>query len=249
MSLFSTSMEGEGTWKCSTPANAYQARGVNSKKSSPVKPHRSLWVLALLICAGALVVGVTMIRERSPSELGISFVGYTNWIFGKVAFFSVKNGGRLPLEWWYISTEVEGESRDMPPVYVSPDLAALLASRRQAGERILVAVGEPPGPGRWRVQFQYARSTLTERLLRFGAKHRAPPALLAPVWPRRLMTNSIWLTPKRAEVWYVVRGERGRGVGRLLIKGAERWALEAGFSELASDAEMDNHDAVRLTPF
>jgi hypothetical protein len=117
---------------------------------------------------------------------------------GKAAVLSVKNGGPLPLEWWYISTEEEGASRDMPPVYVGPDLAALTLSRLETGECILVTVGEPPGPGRWRVQFQYARSTLRERLLRFGALHRAPPALLSPVWPRKLMTNSIWLTPKKA---------------------------------------------------
>jgi hypothetical protein len=161
-----------------------------------MKPHRSLGIAALLICAGALVVGLTFIRGRSSSELGISLVGYTNWTYGKAAVFSVKNVGRLPLEWWDISTEVEGASRDMPPVYFSPDEATLLASRLKTGEAVLVTVGEPPGSGRWRVQFQYAGSTLRERVLRFGALHRAPPALLAPIWPRKLMTNSICLTPQ-----------------------------------------------------
>jgi len=161
-----------------------------------MKPHRSLGIAALLICVGALVLGLIMIRGRSSSELGISFVGYTNWASGKAAVFSVKNVGRLPLEWWYISTKAEGASQDMPPVHLSPDLATLMASRLKTGESILVTVGEPTGSGRWRVQFQYARSTLRERVLRFGALHRAPPALLAPIWPRKLMTNSIWLTPK-----------------------------------------------------
>ena len=163
-----------------------------------MKLHRSLWIAAFLIWVGALVVGLTMVRGRLSSGLVVSFVGYTNWTFGKAAVFSAKNDGRFPLEWWYISTEVEGANRDMPPVYVSPGLAALLASRLKAGEAILVIVGEPPGANRWRAQFQYARSTLRERLLRFGALHSAPRALLNPVWPRKLTTNSIWLTPQRA---------------------------------------------------
>jgi hypothetical protein len=161
-----------------------------------MKPHRSLGIAALLICVGVLVVGLTRIRGRSSSPLEISFVGYTNWSSGKAAVFSVINGGGLPLEWWYISTEVEGAGRDVPPLYISPGHAALVASRLKKGESILVTVGEPVGAGRWRVQFQYAPSTLRERVLRFGAQHHAPAALLNPVWPRKLVTNSIWLTPK-----------------------------------------------------
>ena len=113
-----------------------------------MKLHRSLWVAALLICVGSLVVGLTIARGRSSSDLSISFIGCTNWTFGKAAVFSVKNGNRHPLEWWYISTEVEGARGDTPPVYVSPGLAALTASRLKTGESILVTVAEPPGPGR-----------------------------------------------------------------------------------------------------
>ena len=47
------------------------------------------------------------------------------------------------------------------------------------------------------------------------------------------------------EAWYVVPGERRKGIGRALIESAGRWASEAGFSELASDAECDNPDAIR----
>jgi len=47
------------------------------------------------------------------------------------------------------------------------------------------------------------------------------------------------------EGWYVNPSRRRQGVGRALIKSAENWALEAGFWELASDAESDNHDAIR----
>ena len=47
------------------------------------------------------------------------------------------------------------------------------------------------------------------------------------------------------EGWYVIPSHRRQGIGRALIKSAESWALEAGFSELASDAESDNHDGIR----
>ena len=47
------------------------------------------------------------------------------------------------------------------------------------------------------------------------------------------------------EGWYVIPSHRARGVGRALIDTAEEWALEAGFSELASDAEIGNDDGIR----
>lgn len=47
------------------------------------------------------------------------------------------------------------------------------------------------------------------------------------------------------EGWYVIPSHRRQGIGRAFLKNAERWALEAGFSELASDAESDNHDGIR----
>src|SRR5262249_3331216 len=47
------------------------------------------------------------------------------------------------------------------------------------------------------------------------------------------------------EAWYVVPDRRRQGVGRALLKSAEGWALEAGFCELASDAESDNHESIR----
>ncbi len=42
------------------------------------------------------------------------------------------------------------------------------------------------------------------------------------------------------EGWYVEPGWRGRGVGRALIDAAADWARQAGYRELASDAELDN---------
>ncbi len=42
------------------------------------------------------------------------------------------------------------------------------------------------------------------------------------------------------EGWYVTPAVRGRGVGRLLVEAAERWARAQGCTEFASDREADN---------
>jgi aminoglycoside 6'-N-acetyltransferase I len=42
------------------------------------------------------------------------------------------------------------------------------------------------------------------------------------------------------EGWYVVPAARRRGLGRALMAAAENWARECGYSELASDAVIDN---------
>jgi aminoglycoside 6'-N-acetyltransferase I len=38
---------------------------------------------------------------------------------------------------------------------------------------------------------------------------------------------------------------RRQGIGRRLIQTAVQWASEAGYSELASDAEADNEQSIR----
>lgn len=42
------------------------------------------------------------------------------------------------------------------------------------------------------------------------------------------------------EGWYVDSGHRGQGVGASLMAHSEQWAKKLGYSELASDAEIDN---------
>ena len=46
------------------------------------------------------------------------------------------------------------------------------------------------------------------------------------------------------EGWYVDIDLRGCGHGEQLIKAAEMWAIENGFGELASDAELENSDSI-----
>ena len=47
------------------------------------------------------------------------------------------------------------------------------------------------------------------------------------------------------ESWYVEPDARAQGVGRRLMEAAERWARERGYTELASDAELENRGSHR----
>lgn len=54
------------------------------------------------------------------------------------------------------------------------------------------------------------------------------------------------------EAWYVAPGWRGRGVGRALLRAVEAWTRGLGYTELASDALLDNsasHAAHRACGF
>ena len=46
------------------------------------------------------------------------------------------------------------------------------------------------------------------------------------------------------EGWYVGPGFRRQGAGALLMAQAERWAKGLGYSEMASDAEIDNSRSI-----
>ena len=47
------------------------------------------------------------------------------------------------------------------------------------------------------------------------------------------------------EGWFVVPGERGRGVGAALVAAAEDWARTQGCREMGSDAALDNEVSAR----
>lgn len=54
------------------------------------------------------------------------------------------------------------------------------------------------------------------------------------------------------ESWFVDEDLRGTGIGRALMEAAEHWARERGFTDLASDAVLDNslsHAAHRALGF
>lgn len=46
------------------------------------------------------------------------------------------------------------------------------------------------------------------------------------------------------EGWFVDASYRNQGVGALLIAGAEDWARNLGYCELASDADINNHSSI-----
>ncbi|WKZ70880.1 MAG: GNAT family N-acetyltransferase [Melioribacteraceae bacterium] len=48
------------------------------------------------------------------------------------------------------------------------------------------------------------------------------------------------------EAWYVKPEDRGKGYGKALIKKAEEWAISLGYTELASDTEINNHKSISL---
>ena len=48
------------------------------------------------------------------------------------------------------------------------------------------------------------------------------------------------------EGWFVDAAFRKRGIGRALLDEIERWATSRGYSQLASDAEIENTSSIRL---
>jgi aminoglycoside 6'-N-acetyltransferase I len=47
------------------------------------------------------------------------------------------------------------------------------------------------------------------------------------------------------EAWYVSKPYRGKGVGKLLIQAAERWSIDNGYTEIASDTTPNNLGSIR----
>lgn len=48
------------------------------------------------------------------------------------------------------------------------------------------------------------------------------------------------------EGWYVDAGYRSAGIGKSLIQAAEEFVLQAGYKELASDAELTNTASIKI---
>jgi len=48
------------------------------------------------------------------------------------------------------------------------------------------------------------------------------------------------------EGWYVDEAHRGKGLGKLLMEKVESWARENGYSEIASDAEIENRKSIAI---
>ena len=48
------------------------------------------------------------------------------------------------------------------------------------------------------------------------------------------------------EAWYIKPKHRGNGYGALLMKQAEKWAVSYGYSEIASDTDVDNDRSIAM---
>ena len=48
------------------------------------------------------------------------------------------------------------------------------------------------------------------------------------------------------EAWFVEASFRKQGIGRALMNAVEQWAISGGYTELASDAEIENSLSIRL---
>lgn len=48
------------------------------------------------------------------------------------------------------------------------------------------------------------------------------------------------------EAWYVKAEYQGRGYGSLLMRKAEQWSIDQGYTELASDTDLDNRRSIAL---
>lgn len=48
------------------------------------------------------------------------------------------------------------------------------------------------------------------------------------------------------EAWYIRPEYQGEGYGKQLMQKAEHWAISQGYTELASDTEIDNHRSISM---
>jgi aminoglycoside 6'-N-acetyltransferase I len=74
----------------------------------------------------------------------------------------------------------------------------------------------------------------------FLAEEGATPVGLIELAVRSFSDGCESMPVPHVEGWYVEPPLRGKGVGRALMQSAEHWARGLGFSELASDTEIDN---------
>ena len=48
------------------------------------------------------------------------------------------------------------------------------------------------------------------------------------------------------EGWFVDKSHRGKGNGKMLMARAEKWAIDKGYAELASDTEITNETSITI---
>ena len=159
--------------------------------------RRYIWIGLLVLFIAAGIFLLAKFSSSAPDSLAISFTGYTNPPNTQLRFavFSIVNRDRWPVRWRGIATELEGDHNLKASVF-NPSLPSIQPWPVKSGDLVTVAVGEPLDLGKWRVQLQFSRCTLKERLYQFVINHRVPSALsrFVPDDPPIFKTNSLWLT-------------------------------------------------------
>ena len=74
----------------------------------------------------------------------------------------------------------------------------------------------------------------------FLAEEEATPLGFLELSVRGFSDGCSSMPVPHVEGWYVELPARGRGIGRALMAAAEDWSRERGFTELASDTEVEN---------
>jgi aminoglycoside 6'-N-acetyltransferase I len=90
--------------------------------------------------------------------------------------------------------------------------------------------------------------TLSSDGIAFVADHKDAGLVgFAEVSLRHDHVNGASITPvPYLEGWFVEQRFRRQGIGRSLITTAEMWAVDHGFAEFASDAEIDDHTSIAI---
>jgi aminoglycoside 6'-N-acetyltransferase I len=79
----------------------------------------------------------------------------------------------------------------------------------------------------------------------FVAVEAAEPSGFLELGVRAFADGCDSMPVPHVEGWYVEPFARGEGSGRALMRAAEGWARSHGFSELASDTEIENEASLR----
>lgn len=134
-----------------------------------------------LALVGAFVVILAVVLLKSighnaakPDAIAIRLVGFTNQPGNDLRFalLSITNQAAYTIRWHGDWVEIEG-SADRKGRTVNPNLpGSTYKPLLKPGEALVLAVGEPSEPGRWRLDMFFSRYTWQERWMDFSLRHR-----------------------------------------------------------------------------
>jgi len=162
--------------------------------------HRHRRLLILMLLAVALVFALSLTRKvTNTGKITVSFMGYTNASNQRLALISITNHDRLPIAYYAVLIEVEG-NRVLKNAVLYPDFRPFsnVAFAVVTGCQRKIAVGIPPGAGRWRVYLCYGQLNFMEKVEAIASQQSWLPQWFRPVLPKLppvVEIKSDWLTP------------------------------------------------------